>query len=393
MRQTERTTKAEQTSTQPSSPNPARTVNDGILLAAVELFASRTGHTSEEKKVFLELARNLLPSSTLHDRRRVADLLVSHGETPHELLDLLARDPDTLTAYPALRYSPGLSVDLLNDVARTGPDALRMAITSRDSVPESVSRLLCDHAGIATIRLLLERPDLSLSNAEKNRLGRRSDIVAALEPELARNGALAPENLMGQYLHLSIPMRTKAIAAAAMASLVRTVQAGPNSGRAGQDTARLRLHGALLKAAMLQKRERFSETLGQGLGLPLSVSRKLIEDGQADALMIALKALGMDRAKVTTIAIRLLGETTGLETLRKALFVFRNVSTGAAETLVGHWTLAADVSDTTNAVRPDRHIPQHSDAAARPQDSTARNTARKVVAAPSQRRGKAGLTG
>lgn len=331
--------------------------NDGILLSAVELFTSRHGHSAEEKRVFLELARNFLPSSTLRDRRRVASLLVCHDETPDALLNLVAQDPDMLTAYPALRHSPRLSVDLLEDVARNGPDVLRLAVTSRDSLPDSVIRVLCDHADVATIRLLLKREDLVLGPWIKSRLARRADVVAALEPELIRHDALDSEGLMSHFRYLSPPMRAEAIAAAEMASLVHKAQAENTVGRSVADTARMRLHGALLRAASVQKRDRFAQTLGQGLGLPTSVTAELLDNHETEPFLIALKAIGMDQTTATTIAVRLMGEEVSLEELRDALTLFKNISLGAAETLVSHWTLTPDQPAGQDGARSSRHAP------------------------------------
>ena len=311
----------------------------GVLLAACELFAGRSQHDLEEKGIFLELARNLLPSTSLEDRRRIASLLAGHPEIPDDLLEQLANDDDDLTAYPALRYSPRLSVDLLLRTARTGPDSLRKAIANRPSLRDSVISALCEHAGAAVIRILLDRDDVILTQAHQAKLSCRSDIVATLGLELAGQDALNPDGLMGQFLHLPAPLKAKAIAAAEMTSLVKQAQAPATAPGASTNTSRLKLRDALLHEALRQNRTRFADLLSQGLGLPRATCDLLLKQDQTEGLTIALKALGFPAAPLTTVLIRLSGDDLSLERLRSLLRLYRTLSAGAAEVLVGQWIL------------------------------------------------------
>ncbi|TYC65310.1 DUF2336 domain-containing protein [Stappia sp. BW2] len=311
----------------------------GVLLAASELFAGRHRHDVEETHIFLELASNFLPKTSLPDRRRISNLLASHPEIPDDLLFQLASDEDELTAYPAVRYSPRLSVDLLLKIAEAGPDSLRKAVANRPSLRESVITKLCEHAGASVIRILLDREDVTLTPGHQAKLSCRSDIVATLGLELAGQDALNPDGLMGQFLHLPAPLKSKAIAAAEMTSLVKQAQAPGSSTDRRADTTRLKLRDALMSEALLQQRSRFSDLLGQGLGLPQATCDLLMHDDQAEGLTVALKALGMPAAAVTTVLIRMLGENLTLERLRHLLRLYRTLSQGAAEVLVGQWIL------------------------------------------------------
>ncbi len=330
----------------------------GVLLAASELFAGRTRHDIDEKEIFLELARNLLPATSLPDRRRIATLLAGHPEMPHDLLELLAGDNDDLTAYPALRYSPRLSVDLLLRTARTGPDSLRKAIANRPSLRESVISVLCEHAGAAVIRILLDRNDVILTQAHQAKLSCRSDIVATLGLELAGQDALNPDGLMGQFLHLPAPLKAKAIAAAEMTSLVKQAQAPAATPAAASNSGRLKLQDALLQEALRQNRSRFADLLGQGLGLPRATCDLLIKQDQAEGLTVALKALGFSAGQLTTVLIRLAGADLSLERLRSLLRLNKTLSPGAAEVLVGQWLLHDQGAESVETPTPE-HTPQY----------------------------------
>lgn len=343
----------------------------GVLLAASELFAGRSRHDIEETSIFLELAHNLLPSTTLQDRRRISSLLAGHPEIPDNLLEQLASDDDDLTAYPALRYSPRLSVDLLLRTARTGPDSLRKAIANRPSLRDSVITALCENAGAQVIRILLERDDIILTQAHQSKLSCRSDIVATLGLELAGQDALNPDGLMGQFLHLPDQLKPQAIAAAEMTSLVKQAQA-PATAPARRSTAsRLKLQDALVYQALHQNRTRFADLLGQGLGLPQATCDLLLHQDQAEGLTIALKALGLSAAQLTTVLIRLDGDAMSLERLRALLRLNRTLSHGAAEVLVGQWILHDQGAKAVSAAAP-THDTQYQDGMRREAPATDR---------------------
>ncbi len=318
---------------------PRKTSDNGVLLSATELFVTRSRHHIEETRIFLELARNLLSSTSVGDRRRIASLLAPHPEMPDDLLERLARDDDELTAYPALRYSPRLSVDLLLETAMSGPDSLRKAVANRPSLRESVIGALCKYAGASVVRILLDRHDVILNPNHQTNLSRRSDIVATLGLELAGQDALNPDGLMGQFLHLPTSLKSKAIAAAEMTSLVKQAQAPGNSAGSRSGSARLQLCDALVKEAIQQNKPRFSDLLSRDLSLPSATCDLLLQDDQCEGLTVALKALGMQPSQLMTVLIRLFGETTSLEKVRDLLRLHRTLSPGAAEVLVSQWIL------------------------------------------------------
>ncbi|KZM49214.1 hypothetical protein OA90_15780 [Labrenzia sp. OB1] len=326
-----------------------------VLLAATELFVGKSRHDIEEKKIFLELARNLLSATTLQDRRRIASMLAAHPEIPDDLLEILAADEDELTAYPPLRYSQRLSVDLLLRKVKEGPESLRRAIANRPSLRESVLSALCEHAGADSIGILLQRDDIRLAPVHHDKLSRRGDIVAALGMELAGQDALNPDGLMGQYLHLPTKLKAKAIAAAEMASLIKQAQTPGTAPVHRQNSARLHLCDGLVAEALAGDRLRFSDLLCQGLSLPQPVCDLMLQTDQSDGLTIALKALGMSASQTATVLIRLFGEQMPLTDLRGLLRLHRTLSVGAAGVLAGQWMLQDQTVQTTSP----RHAPQY----------------------------------
>ncbi|CTQ67756.1 hypothetical protein LAX5112_01507 [Roseibium alexandrii] len=365
--------------------------DSGILHSAVELFTGRTGHSTEEKRVFLELARNLLPATSVRDRRQIANMLVTYPEAPDALIDLLAQDKDDLTAFPILRHSTNVSVDLLVEIVKVGSEAARKALAGRPHLQRPILAALCETADAQTIKLLIDREDLILDQHLNERLSKRTDLIAELGEELSKHQALNTENLISQFLVLPASLRAKAIAAAETMSVIRSAQAPAHPSIPAIDTARLRLHGALLKAALLQKRNRFTDSLGQGLSLPSSVSDSLLQKGQGEALVIALKSLGLDRPRTTTILVRLLGEHLAVEEIRKLLFLHRNLSTGAANVLTGSWTLFGTSANTAEfdgtGEKTPRHVGQFEDASRPSRDARSHRISSGTTSAQRVRRG------
>ncbi|WP_305988782.1 DUF2336 domain-containing protein [Roseibium sp. MMSF_3544] len=349
MRQSQRFNPNEPPSKKVSSTRPTAAPARQVLLPATEFFVGRQPHDIEEKRIFLELARNLLPSTPVEDRRRISSLLAGHPEIPDDLQERLARDEDPETAAPALRKSPRLSVDLLASIAQNGPEISRQAIATRPSLRESIISVLCDHAEASVIAILLERDDITLSKTHQAKLCRRSEIIATLGLELAGQDALNPDGLMGQFLHLPAPLKKQAIAAAEMTSLVKQAQTPGGNMSQRPDKNRLRIQEALVQEALNQNRSRFADLLGQGLGLSRSTCDLLLRSDQGEGLTIALKALGLPEFQTTTILVRLLGDETQLSDLRGLLRMHRTLTHGAAEALVSQWLLHDQGVQKTNA--------------------------------------------
>jgi len=304
-----------------------------VLVSSAELFALKERHTAEERRIFAELAANLLPRASARDRRRVASLLAPHGQTPMDVLALLALDEDALTAYPVLSQAPALREDLLERVAARGPEKLRQAIARRGDLSEPVHFTLAAAAESAdTIRTLLQNPAFTLTPIVSSRLMQRSDIAAELEDELTALGALSAKELMEQYLSLPQPQRAQALAAAEQASLIDQAVGGSRPLPADPVFVAF-----LLKVARSHTPYKVHDEIGRVLNLPKEAVRALAEDGRGEGLAITLRALGLNETAATTVFIRLLGRRMGIRTIRKVLNLFKGISHGAATQLVGAW--------------------------------------------------------
>ncbi|MBA5779045.1 DUF2336 domain-containing protein [Stappia sp. F7233] len=317
-----------------------------VLLAAAELYASRPAHDRAERGIFAELARQMLPETGVESRRRIAELLAGATDAPAETLSQLCRDPDPLVAGPILAEAAALSeCDLIQAVGR-GPEPLRMAVADRDDLTDAVVTALFAQADAETLRHLVERledgaiPCLA-GNAEVipaealAALETRPELLSALAAELSAIRALPASLLFNLFLELDHQGRMEAIAAAqarALAELARSANAQP-------------LHAffkpavldALVSAALSGGSAAFASHLAYVLALPAETAARIADDNTGEALVICLRALGVNDGDVARILVRLLGVRLTLDELRGLLALHEQISARAAILLVTSW--------------------------------------------------------
>lgn len=362
---------------------PTTPQSSGVLLAAAELFSGRGRHDAAERKLFGELALNLLPQTAVRDRRRIACLLVRHPQTPQEVLDTLASDSDALTAYPVLKHAPDLPEEILRQQAQAGPDSLRKAIAQRPDLSPAVAMILAAEAGPQVVLCLIDRTDVELTDTMTARLFDRPEILSELGATFADRGLMAPEDLMAQYLWLESPLRTKALAAAELQALVATATGLPR--RTPALAAPSPLSAGLTKSVLADDHARFELELARSLGLPLKTARAIIADPSGDAMVIALKALGLDLGSAGSICVRLFGARLDLDQIRGLLRLHNRVSARAAQLLVSAWV----AQETLGLKTPTRgHQPLHvgTDRARAPQHRTEPDTAVRETVLPASKK-------
>lgn len=318
------------------TPTGAAPKNDGVLLNATELFVSREIHSERDVTVFRELALNLLPQADDDTRRKIACHLTRYPHSPIEVLKVLGRDADPLTAYPVLRNTPGLGEDILLLQAERGPDSLRKAIAERADLTQAVALVLARTAAAPVIEELLARDTITLSEEMVACLCQRPETLQAFGDLLITRKALTGEHLLKHFPRLGKGLRQEAIASAELANLVQLARSG--SYRAARPVFKKEVLKRIAETALMEGPEAFSEALAYALGLPGELTRRAVDMDSGETLAIGLKALGFDQRMASGILIRLLGDRLSLETLRDLIDLFVSVSHGAALVLIKHWS-------------------------------------------------------
>ncbi|ADZ71368.1 hypothetical protein SL003B_2945 [Polymorphum gilvum SL003B-26A1] len=326
---------------------------DCLLLAATELFVARDRHDRSERRLFGELALNLLPDTPVGDRRRIACLLARTPDAPPEVLNALAADPDPLVAYPVLLHAAVLPEDTLLAVAERGPDSLRRALSRRPELPESVLERLAARGDEAAVRLLIAHGRPLLPVPALAALCARPEIMAVIGPELAGRALLPSDLLIAHYPTLDAANRQRAIAAAELRALADRARQGGT--RAPQPAFKPALLQRIVAAALTGGRASFARQIAYALGLSAGLAARVTVDASGEPLVVCLKALGLAPASVATVVVRIVGRTLSIEQLRALLAFHDALSPAAALVLVGRWR----VLEGGQAATPERHAPLH----------------------------------
>ncbi|WP_150522977.1 DUF2336 domain-containing protein [Roseibium sediminis] len=346
-----------------SSPSSDR----GVLLSACELFVSRDRHDPAEKRVFQELALNLLPKASLADRRRVSSILSRHGDAPLALVDALARDEDPLTAYSALRFASNLPMTTLLETIERGPDSLRQAIAERPVLTEQIVEDICRFGGENVVQRLLARPGISRFIKKAKPDLKPGEDVAPYVENITRETKKSPEALMRDFFNLDLKLRNKAVAAAEMTALV-----GHTNGQLPLGDELVRdddLVELVVKAARSETPQNAVKLLAQSVRLPDTTADLISSEDNGDTLAVILRATGFSEEEATTVIIRTLGHRRGLLQIRPVFSLFNNISLNAARVLLDQWSEDAPQQAVPAAAAG--HQPFHSDAARRHEPASA----------------------
>jgi uncharacterized protein (DUF2336 family) len=267
------------------------------------------------------------------ERQAIVELSNNIGRLPRApsaLTRQLSRHDDIDIAGPVLRHSPLLSDSELVEIAQTKSQSHLVAIATRRAVSESVSDVLIDRgntevlttvAGNFGARLSTDGMGALLSKAESN-----GDVAAAV----VRRADLSPEMFRKLLARASAAVQQRLLATrdSAMRARLQTVLQdisinllrdtgqlnGKHEIRAApqRDLDRTKLRSELHEYAAAGRLPETLTALGMLSGLAADTLRRLMSQGETDALLIVCKAseLGWRAARaVIDLAAKVRGET------------------------------------------------------------------------------------
>ncbi len=302
-----------------------------------------------EEAVRVELARRLAPTS---------------APLPRLLADL---GGDAIAvAEPVLRQAKGLREEDLIALARTRGQAHLKAISRRQVVPEAVSDAIVERGDDATLGLLLGNRGAALSRAASEAAVDRAHASAELHAPLVERGALPADLLNEMYFIVEARLRARIMARnaeldprqleAALAAGRRRLET--RDGVAPPDLAEAEAHidSLVAKGELTPKMlvrflrdgdgTRFTAALGRLADIDFATAQRIIDGRRVDALAIACKAAGFDRALFLTFVVLMLD--TGENALGKAHEygdLYNQLSADAASRAIRFWRLRRHTAD------------------------------------------------
>ena len=260
-------------------------------------------------------------------RAEIANTLARAATAPLGLLRQLASDHIDV-AEPILERSTALTEgDLMHVVSNMGQDHLR-AVSRRDEVPESVSGVIVKRGDDTTLHTLLSNDGARLSRASNEEVIQRAQANPNLH-EVVINRPDMPADLMNEmYFVVETRLRERimeentkldpAVLEQALARGRDRVAVAHGSlpadyERINTDVAALRKNEKLTPN-LLAKYMRdpnptyFLCALAQMADIDFLTARHVVNRREVDALAIACKAAGLDKALFLTCAMIMLGE-------------------------------------------------------------------------------------
>ena len=260
-------------------------------------------------------------------RAELANRMALAKTPPKGLIRALALDETIDVASPILQLSRAVSEDDLVEVARTRSEAHLKAISRRSNLPSSVSDVIVDRGGEATLEVLLANATANLSREAHERLVDRAMEHPALQSAVVRYAKLPIDLLNEMYFVVEARMRS--------AILQRNAQIKPEDldevlresrdrvanrkkpmpddfARAQKMVKAVEVRGAVSPNALVGflrsgDTTAYQIAIAKMAGVDFETARNIHERRELDALSIICKAAGFDRAIFITLAVLVLG--------------------------------------------------------------------------------------
>lgn len=158
-----------------------------LLRMLVDIYAENTAEIRGNSRAELDAILSALVEAAPEDQRRAtAERLAPLSNAPPALMRNLAEDNVTIAA-PVLMHSRAIDKSTLHEIARTGDDAQLAFIAQREDCSSSLSAILADRGGEATLVALAQNQRADLQGSAMDVLTARARKHASLhEPMVAR---------------------------------------------------------------------------------------------------------------------------------------------------------------------------------------------------------------
>jgi len=283
--------------------------------------------SAPEMALYDQVMSQLTSDMEMAVRAEISNTLSNARTAPIGLLRKLATD-DISVAEPILTRSKALSEnDLIHVVSTKGQDHMR-AVSRREVVPESVSGVIVKRGDDTTLHTLLSNDGARLSRESNEEVVQRAQANPALHEVVVNRKDLPVDLMNDMYFVVETRLRERIVAENDKldpALVEQALSKGRNRvaiaygsfpedyERISKEVAALRANGKLTPQ-LLAKYMRdpnptwFLVALAQMADIDYLTAKHLVEKREIDALAIACKAAGLDKALFLTYAMIMLSE-------------------------------------------------------------------------------------
>lgn len=333
------------------------------MLTEVCLESGRT-LSERERDIFFDILRHLIHQIEKRVRKSVAERLAHRTDVPQDLILELAND-EIEVAYPILVNSLLLEDTDLIELILHKTDRHRIAIARRSEISLSVSETLIDNGNEGVILALLENNGAEIGSDSMARLVEESLEVESyrepllerheMRPELARRmytwvGEALREHIREQFAVTGDEVEDAISVAIAEAVDYDEFPDDLEEIDLEQYASTPNFHPTtpmLLHALEDGDIYRFEEMFRDMSNLGPSLVTRLLYDSGSEALAIAFKAIGVDRASFGQIFCYLRGSRpyesfTASPMYEKAMMHFDEIDMASAGRVLDSWRIDPD---------------------------------------------------
>ncbi len=327
-----------------------------LLRDVTDLFFETTGQLNEhETEYFSDIISEIAFSMEMDVRRHLAERLSELDTAPKGLTNALAND-EIEVARPVLMKSKVLqNADLIDIVKRLSQEHL-LAVSKREKVSEEVSDCLVERGNDNVLVSLASNQGAELShNAAMTMVSRSKQNERLHEPLVSRRD-LPPDLLNEMFWHVSAALREHIISSVdsiderevedMLAETKVWFSAGQSEDTLSQPERFIirkekmnQLDAALLVQLIRQgKIPEMVAGLARLIKADMPMARRIVFDEGGEALAVACKAIGIDRATFSDLIMLLDSKSERTRDEREMLLgIYGRITQEAAQRTIRFW--------------------------------------------------------
>ena len=345
-----------------------------ILVAAIsDLYSDEEQLLSDQDRaIMLDIIRRLIHDVEKSVRQTLAEHLATRADAPEDLIVTLAND-EIGVAYPILVKSDVLKDPELIEIVQHRAMEHQVAIALRSSISEQLSDTLVETDSEEVVTTLLSNKGAAISNSTMNHLVEQSTEVPGYQGPLVHRHDLTSELVKKLYWGVSAALRQHIIQNydldpsdidETMEITVKEVLGeeivGPDQAngmqepgaQAGEDDVNILIR--LLRQGEIPM---FLDKFTSLTRLRLTLVRRLLFEPGGEGLVIACKAIGLDKSTFVSIFMwfrqgRIGHKEVEEEELSRCLSFFDQTSIVAARAILRRWRRDPDYLNALRLLEP-----------------------------------------
>lgn len=336
-----------------------------VLRGVTEIFLAQPEHRRVGAgPEFDNLLSGLVAEMEVEVRIELATRLAPARGAPSSLMARLASDEIEVAA-PVLARSAALSeADLITVVSTRGQEHLRV-VSGRADLTERVADTIVERGDDVTLTVLLRNAEAPLSRRSAEAVVDRAQASPSLHGAVVSRHGLPPDLLNEMYftvetrLREEITRRNAALDPAALDAALASsrTRLASRDGALPSDYAEAAVHiealasrgpippGALAGFLRNGMRTRFLISLARAADLDFETARRISERRDLDALMIACRAAGYDRALFMTVAVLVGDQARGLGPVESYGRRYNDLTVETAQRTIRFWRMRVHVAE------------------------------------------------